>query len=244
MENSADVCDREEASAASSSSLTPAGSDYRLFGRQSTIHQCMGGGIAADVLLWRRRHLSFGIIIVATVAWVIFERSGLSFLSICSDVLLLLIISLFIHANYAVFRNRPLPELSELVFSEEMVTNAAASFRVKINSLLLMAHDITLGKDFRLFFQVVVCLWLISAIGSSFSFFTLAYIDWLISGVSLKLVIGTIISITVPALYSRFEKHVDRFCGMLHRNFSRHYKVVDESFISKLPRSLSKDKNM
>ncbi|KAI6670230.1 hypothetical protein NL676_005115 [Syzygium grande] len=216
----------------------------------------MGGGIAADVLLWRRRHVSFGIIVVATVAWVIFERSGLSFLSICSDVFLLLIISLFIHANYAVLRNRyehhtlllmvtlkplllitfsfpsrPLPELSELVFSEEMVTNVAASFRVKINSLLLMAHDITLGKDFRLFFQVVVCLWLISAIGSFFSFFTLAYI-------------GTIISITVPALYSRYEKHVDRFCGMLHRNFSRHYKVVDESFISKLPRSLSKDKNM
>lgn len=68
--------------------------------------------------------------------------------------------------------------------------------------------------------------------------------DWLISSVLLKLVIGTIISITVPALYSRYEKHVDRFCGMLHRNFSRHYKVVDESFISKLPRSLSKDKNM
>lgn len=134
---------------------------------------------AADVLLWRRRHVSFGIIVVATVAWVIFERSGLSFLSICSDVFLLLIISLFIHANYAVLRNRyehhtlllmvtlkplllitfsfpsrPLPELSELVFSEEMVTNVAASFRVKINSLLLMAHDITLGKDFRLFFQV------------------------------------------------------------------------------------------
>ncbi|KAF8009888.1 hypothetical protein BT93_J0767 [Corymbia citriodora subsp. variegata] len=229
MENSADICDREEASASSLSA--PASSDYRLFGRQSTIHQCMGGGVAADVLLWRRRHVSFGIIIVATIAWVIFERSGLSFLSICSDVLLLLIISLFIHANYAVFRNRPLPELSELVFSEEMVTNVAASFRVKINSLLLMAHDITLGKDFRLFFQVVVCLWLISAIGSFFSFFTLAYI-------------GTIISITVPALYSRYEKHVDRFCGMLHRNFSKHYKVVDESFISKLPRSVSKDKNM
>lgn len=50
--------------------------------------------------------------------------------------------------------SRQLPELPELVLSEEMVNNAAASFRVKINSLLLMAHDITLGKDFRLFFKV------------------------------------------------------------------------------------------
>ncbi|KAJ6850615.1 reticulon-like protein B16 [Iris pallida] len=40
-----------------------------------------------------------------------------------------------------------------------------------------MAHDITLGKDFKLFFQVVAFLWLLSVAGSFFSFFTLAYID-------------------------------------------------------------------
>lgn len=37
-----------------------------------------------------------------------------------------------------------------------MVNNAAASFRVKINNVLLMAHEITLGKDFRLFFKVSI----------------------------------------------------------------------------------------
>lgn len=49
---------------------------------------------------------------------------------------------------------RHLHALPELVLSEEMVNNAAASFRVKINYALLVAHDITLGKDFRLFFKV------------------------------------------------------------------------------------------
>lgn len=49
---------------------------------------------------------------------------------------------------------RPLQTLPELVLTEEMVNNAAASFRVKVNYMLLMAHDITLGKDFRLFFKV------------------------------------------------------------------------------------------
>lgn len=110
-----------------------------------------------------------------------------------------------------------------------MVNNAAASFRVKINYLLLMAHDITVGKDFRLFFQVVAYLWLLSAIGSYFSFFTLAYI-------------GTLLSITVPALYSRFEARVDKYCGMIHKSISQHYKVVDENVISRIPRTLSKDK--
>lgn len=50
--------------------------------------------------------------------------------------------------------SRQLQTLPELELSEEMVNNAAASFRVKINNVLLMAHDITIGKDFRLFFKV------------------------------------------------------------------------------------------
>lgn len=107
---------------------------------------------------------------------------------------------------------RQLQPLPELVLSEEMVNNTASSFRVKVNSMLLIAHDITLGKDFRVFFkvrilwllwlffytwwkvsfrssesscpcpcQVVACLWLLSVVGSLFSFLTLAYIgEWFI----------------------------------------------------------------
>ncbi|KAF5467506.1 hypothetical protein F2P56_017326 [Juglans regia] len=238
MEYSQDLCNVEgdgdarkpTAGTSSTSPCSSGGSGYRLFGRQASVHQCMGGGQAADILLWKRWNVSLGIIAVATVAWLLFERSGLSFLSICSDVLLILIVLLFLHANYAVFRDRQLQTLPELVLSEEMVNNAAASFRVKINNVLLMAHDITLGKDFRLFSKVVVCVWLLSVVGSFFSFFTIAYI-------------GTIIFITVPALYSKYEEHVDRYCGMIHRQFSKHYKIVDESVISRLPRSLTKDKD-
>lgn len=62
--------------------------------------------LAADVLLWKRGRVSFGAIVVATISWLLFERSGLSFLSICSDVLLILVVLLFLQANYAVFRNK------------------------------------------------------------------------------------------------------------------------------------------
>ncbi|XP_050250917.1 reticulon-like protein B16 isoform X2 [Quercus robur] len=231
MESPEDLCNIEDdgdarkatACTSSTSSGSPGESAYR-----GTIHSFMGG--AADILLWKRRTASFGVIVVATVAWLLFERSGLSFLSICSDVLLILIILLFLWANYNVIRDRQLQTLPELVLSEEMVNNAAASFRVKINNVLHMAHDITLGKDFRLFFKVVVCMWLLSVIGSYFSFFTLAYI-------------GTIISITVPALYSKYEEPVDRYCGIIQRQFSKHYKIVDDGVFSRLPRSFSKNKD-
>ncbi|XP_022764859.1 reticulon-like protein B16 isoform X2 [Durio zibethinus] len=184
-----------------STSSTTSSDSYRLFGRQGPLHQSLGGGKAADILLWKRWRVSFGVILVATVAWLIFERNG------------------------------QLQTLPELELSEEMVNNAAASFRVKINNLLLMAHDITLGKDFRLFFKVVICLWLLSAIGSYCSFFTLAYI-------------GTVLSVTLPAFYGKYEEHVDKYCGMIHRKFSQHYKIVDESVINRIPRSLSKDKDV
>ncbi|KAL2897889.1 Reticulon-like protein B16 [Bienertia sinuspersici] len=209
---------------------TSCSSVYRLFGRQKPIHQIMGGGQAADVILWKKWHLSFGVIVVATVAWLLFEQSGLPFLSVCSDVLLILIVMLFLRANYAVMRNRPLEELPELELSEDLVTSSAASFRVRVNYFLLMAHDITLGKDFRLFFKVVAALWLFSVVGSLFSFFTLAYI-------------GTIIFVTIPALYSRYEEHIDKFAGFVHQRFSRQYKVVDEDIVRRLPRSISKDKD-
>ena len=52
--------------------------------------------------------------------------------------------------------SRQLKSLPELELSEEMVNNDATSFHVKINYVLLMAHDITHGNDFKLFFKVSV----------------------------------------------------------------------------------------
>ncbi|KAG9445488.1 hypothetical protein H6P81_016828 [Aristolochia fimbriata] len=220
---------RRERMVENSSALVPAAPCYRLFDRQRSIRQIMGGGKAADVILWKQWQVSFGIIVVATVGWLLFEWSGISSLSICSDILLILVVIQFIWANGAALLNKQLQPLPELVLSEEMVNNAAASFRVKINYMLLMAHDITLGKDFRLFFKVVVCLWLLSVVGSFCSFFTLAYI-------------GTILSITMPALYSKYEEHVDRYAGIVHTKISEQYNIVDANVISRLPRGFTKDK--
>uniref|UniRef100_M4EM58 Reticulon-like protein n=1 Tax=Brassica campestris TaxID=3711 RepID=M4EM58_BRACM len=210
-------------------------SDYRLLGRQVTVHQFMGGGkgesfLSADLLLWRRRNHSLGVIVLSTAAWLTFELSGLPILSVSSDVLLIGIIISFVHAQVSSFRNRQTDSLPELVLSEEMVNSTAASFRVKLNHLLVMAHDVTVGNDFRLFFKVVICLWLLSAIGSYISFCTLVYI-------------GTILSVTIPALYSKYQRKVDKCCGLIHRQLSHQYKLVDENVISKLSWSLSKDKD-
>lgn len=160
--------------------------------------------IVAEIILWKQWHVSFGVLVVATVAWLLIEHSGLPLLTACSDVLLILVVLLFLRANFAAFQNkygygwlifwitvklfhifywipsayiiflfsadnmffllalqfssicRQLQMLPQLALSEEFVNDAAASIRAKINNALLMAHDITLGNDFRLFFRVSV----------------------------------------------------------------------------------------
>ncbi|XP_052145973.1 reticulon-like protein B16 [Oryza glaberrima] len=194
-----------------------------------SVHRIAGGGKAADIILWKRGRVTIGVIFGATMAWWLFEKSGLSFLTVCSDVLLILIVVQFIRIKVAGLLNKQPRPLPELVLSEEMVSNAAASFRVKVNNMLMIAHDITLGKDFRLFFQVVLLLWLLSVIGNFCSSITLAYF-------------GTIALVTIPALYSKNQEQVDRYAGMVHRNISRHYKIVDENVMSRLPRSFIRDK--
>ncbi|KAH6774020.1 Reticulon family protein [Perilla frutescens var. hirtella] len=230
MENSnaEDLCSIDSNVEATIDDPASTSSSYKLFGRQAAGHEMVGNG-QADVILWRRYRVSFGLV-VTTLSWILIERSGIPFLSLCSDVLLILVVLLFLQSSYAGYINKKLPTLPELVLSEEMVNNAAASFRAKVNYMLLMAHDITLGKDFRLFFKVVIALWLLSVIGNLISFITLAYI-------------GIIVSIIVPALYDKFGDRVDRCVGTIHRQFSKHYKIVDESLHSRLPGALAKDKN-
>ncbi|KAJ6744561.1 RETICULON-LIKE PROTEIN B16 [Salix purpurea] len=244
MDNSSDVTDmvsgnggedsrNDSTTSTSSAASSPRAiaSGYRLFDRQDSLHQLMGGGKAADVLLWRWRHVSFGVIMVATVSWFIFERSGLPFLTICSDVLLILIVLLFVRANLSnMTNNRQLQSLPELVLSEEMVNSAAASFRVKINNVLLMAHDITLGKDFRFFFKVVVFLWLLSTVGSYFSFFTLAYIG--MYGMSALLVLVKC-GFFEPNVVPKFLGEIAQFFELQQHNIGSAVSMLQPSNLKK-----------
>ncbi len=50
--------------------------------------------------------------------------------------------------------HRALPPLPELSLSEEFVIRTANSVRLELNKALAIAHDVALGKDFKLFLKV------------------------------------------------------------------------------------------
>lgn len=203
----------------------------RLFNRQKSVHEILGGGIAADVMLWRRRNASIGILVGAAVAWILFEKSGYTLLSLIANVLLLLVSILFVWATAAALINRPPPPLPELELSEDMVNGTAASIRSRINFLLTVAHDIALGKDPKLFLKVAVCLWLISTIGGWLHFLTLGYTS-------------LVIFLTIPALYEKYEDQVDRYADIAYNEFRRLFTQFNACVISKMPKNFSKGKKM
>lgn len=197
------------------------GSSDRLFNRQRTVHQILGGGLVADVMLWRQKNLTVGILLVTLAAWVVFELSGYTLLSLVSSVFLLLVSILFLWAKSAAILNRPAPPLPNLYLSEEIVNEVAAFIRTRMNTLLQVSQDIALGKDSRMFFKVAAYLWLISVVGGLTDFLTLGYIS-------------LVIVLTVPALYERYEDYIDRYVMMGYRKLQLLYMKLDEECISKV----------
>ncbi|KAK4858789.1 hypothetical protein QYF36_022025 [Acer negundo] len=206
-------------------------SSDRLFNRQRTIHDVLGGGLVADVILWRRKNLSVGILLVTLAAWLVFERSGYTLLSLVSSVLLLLFAILFLWAKSAAILNRPAPPLPELHLSEEMANEVTVFVRTHVNDLLSASQDIALGRNSRLFFKVALCLWLISFVGGLTDFLTLGYTS-------------LVIVLTLPAFYERYEDHVDRYTIMVYRKLKQLYVKFDEQFVNRVRKLILETKKL
>ncbi|XP_026666327.2 reticulon-like protein B11 isoform X1 [Phoenix dactylifera] len=245
-------CPSALASAASS-----AGSPLSRLGSRRSVHRALGGGAVADVLLWRRRNAGILVAAGATAVWFLFERAGYSFLSLMANAFLLVVVILFFWAKSASLLNRPLPPLPNLEVSEKFVGKAADEGRVWINRVLAVGHDVAIRRDRKVFLQVLfarfhallslrlcifllasdiillspfvlqvtMVLWLVSYIGSLFNFLTLVYI-------------GVLLSLTAPALYDKYQGHVDEKLGMAHKLLLKQY----DNILSRGTRKPAKEK--
>ncbi|XVF01325.1 hypothetical protein REPUB_Repub04eG0078200 [Reevesia pubescens] len=196
-----------------------------------SVHQALGGGPVADVLLWRKWSGGVVMLVSATTLWYSFERAGYNFLSFVSNVLLLLVVILFFWAKSASLLNRPLPPLPNLEISEKTVGKVADELQVWINHALSIAHDIVIGRNLKLFLKVAVGLWLVSFIGSLFNFLTLVYI-------------GVILSLSVPVIYDKYQHHINEKLYVTHRVIQTQYRKIDETVLRKLPLPSNKEKKM
>ncbi|KAG6401061.1 hypothetical protein SASPL_137906 [Salvia splendens] len=190
-----------------------------FYKKQRTVHQILGGGFVADVMLWRRRDLTLGILIVTLAAWMMFEISGYTLLSFTSNVFLLLFTILFLWAKSAAILNRAPPPLPHLHLSQETVNEVSTLIHSVINTSLSMSEDIALGRDSKAFVRVVLVLVTITVIGSHASFLILTYI-------SLVLVL------TIPPVYERYELQIDDYVMMVSTKIQHLYMRLHQLHIS------------
>ncbi|CAN6451007.1 unnamed protein product [Victoria cruziana] len=215
----------DDRSSSSSGSLTPDPNSRK------SVHQCLGGRSVADILLWRRRNVCVMIIVAASAFWSLFDRMGYSFVSFISNVLLLLVSILFFWAKSASLLNRPLPPLPNLELSEDCAVKASDLASFYVNSVLVVARDITTKKDVKLLLKVVIALWLISYIGSLFSFLTFVYM-------------GIIVSLSAPVLYEKYQDLIDERLSVIHCVVLKRYGDVHKMVLSRVPLSSPKEKKI
>uniref|UniRef100_A0A0E0GZM2 Reticulon-like protein n=1 Tax=Oryza nivara TaxID=4536 RepID=A0A0E0GZM2_ORYNI len=210
-----------------------------------------GGGVSSligefvgDVVMWRRGDVSACLLAATVSGWLLFGSGGYTFLSLASNVLLLLLTVLFLWAKAARLLNRPEPPIPEMRISQQVVNEVAALLHSGMNTVFSVFHDIALGKDSVLFYQVFLSLWIISIIGSLTDFTTLCYtialVQWFGIGMIDRkhalflclMLTGIVAVLTIPALYQKYEECIDRYMRFAYLNLQM-YEMVYERFSAK-----------
>lgn len=201
----------------------------RLFGRQKPVHHILGGGKSADVLLWRNKKISAGVLTGATAIWVLFEWLNYHFLTLLFFALVLGMLLQFVWSNASGLLNRSPSKVPRLVVPAEVFVNIGVAIGGEVNRALGFLQDVACGGNLKQFLVVVVSLWAAAVIGSWCNFLTVVYI-------------GFVAAHTLPVLYERYEDQVDSLVYKILDQLQNHYRKLDSSVLSKIPKGKLKQK--
>ncbi|CAI0557592.1 unnamed protein product [Linum tenue] len=196
-----------------------------------SVHQLLGGGSVADVLLWRRWGVSLTLLVVSSTSWYLFERAGYNLLTFVANVLFLLVLILFLWAKSASLLNRPLPPIPDLEITEETVDRVSQVVQVYVNHVLAVGCDIAIGRNLKVFLQISFVSWIVSYVGSLCSFLTFAYA-------------GILLSLSIPVVYDKFQHQIDEKLVVAQRILEAQQRKIDETLLKKLPRPSQKEKKV
>ncbi|KAL6183229.1 PREDICTED: reticulon-like protein B9 [Fragaria vesca subsp. vesca] len=203
----------------------------RLFGRERPIHQVLGGGKVADVLLWRNRNVSAALLGVMTVIWFLFEVVEYNFVTLLCHASITTMLVIFIWRMVTeIFKLTP-PRIPKVILDESTFRNVASMVHKKLNRFLSKLIDSACGKDLPFFILAIFSLYILSVIGTYFSFLNLLYLGFLCLE-------------TLPVLYEKFEEDVDHLAGKVTRELKRSYRKFEAQFLNKIPRGPVKDRKI
>ncbi|KAH7387145.1 hypothetical protein KP509_16G008000 [Ceratopteris richardii] len=190
--------------------------------RHERVHELLGSGHSADVLLWRSTHLSAGFLGGATVIWFLFQWIGYHLVSVLSLLLLGFGVTLFVWSNAAAFLSRTPPPIRTLQLPYAQVHSIIEDFRQYANISLSKFHQIIVGKDIIRFLKLVGLLGILMLLGSWFDFLTLIY---------LAILVGH----TVPMFYVKHGETIDQLGDSISKEMNTQLKRFDSSVLSRIP---------
>ncbi|XP_073004385.1 reticulon-like protein B9 [Typha latifolia] len=217
--------DSDEASAPVISTTRKAEQSHR----ERSLRELLGGGRVADILLWKNKNLSAGILVAATLAWFLFEVVEYHFLTLLCHVSITAMLVVFIWSNGAPLIDRDPPKISEVIVSEAKIKEVAKAFNGRLSKFVSLFYKIACGKDLKLFLLAIGSLWILSVLGSYCSFISLLYLGFLCLH-------------TLPALYKHYETEVDHLANKSSQDLKKFYKKLDSKVLDKIPRAPGKDK--
>ncbi|KAA3475235.1 reticulon-like protein B5 [Gossypium australe] len=131
---------------------------YRVFGRERPVHHVLG---AADLLLWRNKKISAGVLGGATAIWVLFELMEYHLLTLLCHTFILSIALIFLFSNAYTFIHKTPPHIPEVHLPEEPFLQVASALTLELNQALKLLRDIASGRNPKKFLMVCLlsCLW-------------------------------------------------------------------------------------
>ncbi|KAI4307758.1 hypothetical protein L6164_030907 [Bauhinia variegata] len=193
-----------------------AAAQNRLFGRKRPLHLVLGSGTIADILLWRKKHISASILVGVTVIWFVIEGMGYSLVSFICDFLILLLAVMFLWKTFSSFINIYPPKLPRSGLHDMLFVNAALALRHDLNQGYRIFRYIATGRDDRSFFVVTGFLLTVSFMGR---YFTVATIFYIVS----------VTVLVVPVLYEKNEDVVDMFAEIALAELTRKYNKLKKN---------------
>lgn len=206
-------------------------SSDRLFCRERSVHELLGGGKVADIILWREAKLSAAILACVTIVYIVFEWLGCHVLSVLSIVALVVFGALFLWSNAAAFVKRSRPDVPRPQVSEDTALHVAAILKDEANLVMNMLHEVVIGKDIKLFLKVELGLWILSLVGKWADFLTLVYL-------------GVVLVLTVPVLYERHEDKIDRSLLQGFEQTCKLHRKLYDKVLKRVPQLAPKQKKV
>ncbi|KAK1415222.1 hypothetical protein QVD17_30995 [Tagetes erecta] len=198
--------------------------------KEKPVHTLLGGGEAADLLLWRNKKNSAGVLIFATTIWALFEMIEYHLLSLLCHVLILVLGVHFLWSNTLNLFYK-CPQFPQVAVDEDTALEIASVLRIEINNALNVLREIASGKDLKTFLTVIAGLWIVSIAGSCCSLLTLVYTCFVLLH-------------TVPLMYERHKDKADDIIEKAEAEVKKQCGVLQEKVLSKVPSRRIKDKKL